>query len=161
MTENGTGRVVADTAASADAPQLRLIAQFIKDLSFERPELTAEARQSKDNPNFGINVNVDARKVQDQAYEVHLKVDAEAKIMDATLFNLELVYAGVFRLINFPDRAIQPVLLVDCPAILFPYVRRLVSDLTQEGGFPPIFLDPIDFGSLYRRELESRKAATA
>ena len=94
-----------------------------------------------------------AQPLGDDVYEVALSIKSSAKTDENVLYNLELVYAGGFRLKNLPPQAMQPVMFIECPALLFPFVRRIVADLTREGGFPPLLLDPIDFASLYRQRM--------
>jgi preprotein translocase subunit SecB len=92
-------------------------------------------------------------------YEVALKLEATAKTDEGVLYNLELVYAGGFRLQDLPEKAIKPVLFIECPALLFPFARRIVADLSREGGFPPLLLDPIDFAALFRQQAAENQAA--
>ena len=108
-----------------------------------------------------INFNVQAQGIGEDAYEVALTVEATAKNEDGSLYALELVYAGGFRLKDLPQQAIRPVLFIECPALLFPFARRLIADLTREGGFPPLLLDPIDFGSLYRQRVMEDQASVS
>jgi preprotein translocase subunit SecB len=134
-------------------PQINVLGQYIKDLSFENPSAPKSLREPGKNPNIQINFNVQAQSIGDNMYEVELRMEAQAKSDAGVLYNLELVYAGGFLLKNLPAEAIQPILFIECPALLFPYVRRLVSDMTREGGFPPLLIDPIDFAALYRQRL--------
>jgi preprotein translocase subunit SecB len=145
---------------SSQAPQVNVVGQYIKDLSFECPDATRFFRGPGKNPNLQINFNVQVRNLQQDAYEVALSLEGEAKSDEGVLYNVELVYAGAFVLRNLPQEAIQPVLFIECPALLFPFVRRLVADLSREGGFPPLLLDPIDFASLYRRRAEMGQEPT-
>ena len=103
---------------------------------------------------------MEVRNLQENSYEVSLSLEGEARSDDGVLYNIELLYAGAFVLRNLPKDAIHPVLFVECPALLFPFARRLVADLTREGGFPPLLLDPIDFGGLYRRRIEMGQQPT-
>ncbi len=121
------------------APQVNVVGQYIKDLSFECPDATRFFRGPGKNPNLQINFNVQVRNLQQDAYEVALSLEGEAKSDEGVLYNIELVYAGAFVLKNLPQEAIQPVLFIECPALLFPFVRRLVADLSREGGFPLCF----------------------
>jgi preprotein translocase subunit SecB len=139
---------------SSPHPQVNVLGQYIKDLSFESPDTDRFFRGPGKNPNLQLNFNVQVRNLQENSYEVSLSLEGEARSDEGVLYNVELVYAGAFVLRNLPQEAIQPVLFVECPALLFPFARRLVADLTREGGFPPLLLDPIDFGGLYRRRLE-------
>ncbi|MFV0360949.1 protein-export chaperone SecB [Tropicimonas sp.] len=152
--ENGNG-------AQPQQPVMRILGQFIRDLSFEnivaQKGLTGELK-----PDVQVQVNLDARKrnVENQ-YEVitRFKVESKNKEAEATLFLLELEYGGIFYIENVPDEQIHPFLLIECPRMLFPYVRRIVSDVTRDGGFPPLNLDNVDFVALYRQELIRRAQA--
>ena len=144
----------------SQAPQVNVVGQYIKDLSFECPDATRFFRGPGKNPNLQINFNVQVRNLQQDAYEVALSLEGEAKSDEGVLYNIELIYAGAFVLRNLPQEAIQPVLFIECPALLFPFVRRLVADLSREGGFPPLLLDPIDFAGLYRRRSEMGQEPT-
>lgn len=139
------------TQAQQGGRQLAILAQFVKDLSFESPNAPKSLQGPGENPKLQVNVNVHAIGQGEGIYEVDLNFEAKATSDSGVIYNVELVYAGLFRLVGIPQEMLQPVLFVDCPTILFPYLRRIVSDLTQEGGFPPLFLDPIDFVSLYRQ----------
>lgn len=152
---NGTnGGGASHPGDSSLAPQVNVLGQYIKDLSFESPDTERFFKGPGNNPNLQLNFNVNVRKLQEPVFEVALALEGEAKSDDGVLYNLELVYAGAFALRNLPQEAIQPVLFIECPALLFPFARRLVADLTREGGFPPLLLDPIDFGGLFRRRIE-------
>jgi preprotein translocase subunit SecB len=138
--------------------QFNVLAQYIKDLSFESPNTPESLRGPGENPNLQVNVNVAADKVEDEIYEVVIHFDADAGNKAGAIYKLELAYAGLFRLHNMPDQVKHPVLFIDCPALLFPFLRRLVGDLTRDGGFPPLLLDPINFGQLYRQNMEQAQA---
>ncbi|QMW24401.1 protein-export chaperone SecB [Sandaracinobacteroides saxicola] len=144
-------------ANGADAaPQVAILAQYVKDLSFENPNAPGSL-QMQGQPRIDINVNVNARSGGDDMFEVELKIDATAKMPDdKTAFAVELLYAGLFRLKDIPQEALEPFLIVEAPRVLFPFARRVISDCTRDGGFPPLMLEPIDFGSLYLNQLEAR-----
>ena len=139
---------------SGQQPQVNVLGQYIKDLSFESPDAARFLRGPGKNPNLQLNFNVQVRNLGEDAFEVALSLEGEARSEEGVLYNVELVYAGAFILKNLPQEAVQPVLYIEAPALLFPFVRRLVADLTREGGFPPLLLDPIDFAGLYRRRAE-------
>ena len=141
---NGNG---LDTAA-ATGPQVSILTQYVKDLSFENPNAPASL-QMETQPRIEINVNVNARRAGDDLYEVELKIEARAHNGDTTAFVVDLLYGGLFGLRNLPEEALEPFLVVEAPRILFPFARRIVADATRDGGFPPLLLEPIDFGSLY------------
>ena len=161
-TENGA----ATEAPAADAPQapkMNVMAQFIRDMSFENI-LSQKGISGEVQPDVQVQVNLDAKKRNvDNQYEVllKLKVDSKSKTGGEQLFLLELDYCGVFQVENVPDEQLHPYLLIECPRMLFPFVRRIVSDVTRDGGFPPLNLETIDFLALYRSELQRRAAAQA
>ena len=157
---NGTNGGTPNSGDSSLQPQVNVVGQYIKDLSFESPDTQRFFRGPGKNPNLQLNFNVQVNKLPEGAYEVALSLEGEAKSDEGVLYNIELVYAGAFMLRNLPEEAIQPLLFIECPALLFPFARRLVADLTREGGFPPLLLDPIDFGGLYRRRVETGQQPT-
>lgn len=140
--ENGAGAAPAE-------PGVRVLAQFIRDLSFENPRAPDSLQSSQAQPKIDLGVEVGARGRADGLFEVDLKLNASATRDDETVFQLELVYGGLFHIGGVPENELEPVLLIECPRFLFPFARRLVSDLTQEGGFPPFLLDPLDFARIY------------
>jgi preprotein translocase subunit SecB len=156
MAENNTNGDDRAGPEENKQPQINVLGQYIKDLSFENP---AAPRALKGKPSIQVNFNVQAQPVGEELYEVALTLEANATAEEGVIYTMELVYAGGFRLHNLPKEAIQPVLFIECPALLFPFVRRLVGDLTREGGFPPLLLDPIDFATLYRQRLMQNQAA--
>ncbi|WP_421784564.1 protein-export chaperone SecB [Hyphobacterium sp.] len=142
-------------------PQMRMLVQYVKDLSFENPGAPATLRANQAQPSIDINIDVQARGVEDNTYEVTIMMSAQAKREDDTTFICELAYGGLFELLNFDDAARQPMLLVECPRLLFPYARRVFADATRDGGFPPLMLEPIDFAGLYRQQLVRQQQAGA
>ena len=148
---NGTGDAAA--AGEGPPPQLRVVGQYIKDLSFESPNSPESLRDPGDNPNIQVEINVAAKQLDQSVYECAIDFKVKASSSKMTIYSLEMVYAGAFELQNFPQQLVQPVLFVNCPAVLFPFMRRLIGDLTREGGFPPLWLDPVDWGSLYSQRL--------
>ena len=148
----------ANGDASVEQAQFNVLAQFIKDLSFESPNTPESLRGPGEDPNLQVNVTVAADKIEDDVYEVLINFDADAANKAGAIYKLELVYGGLFRLANMPDHIKHPVLFVNCPTLLFPFLRRIVADLTREGGFPPLMLDPIDFAALYKQNLDQANA---
>jgi preprotein translocase subunit SecB len=144
--------------AAPEQAQFTVLAQFIKDLSFESPNTPESLRGPGNNPNLQVNVTVAADKVEGEVYEVVINFEADATNEAGAIYKLELVYGGLFRLTNMPDHIRHPVLFVNCPTLLFPFLRRIVADLTREGGFPPLMLDPIDFAALYKQNLDKANA---
>lgn len=139
------------------APQAGILAQYVKDLSFENPNAPGSL-QMQGQPKIEINVNVNARSGGQDMFEVELKIEASARTPDtnALAFQVELLYAGLFRLVGAPQEALEPFLVVEAPRILFPFARRVIADAVRDGGFPPLMLEPIDFGGLYLQQLEAR-----
>ena len=143
--------MTATSEAPADKAQtsIRVMGQYIKDLSFESPNVGKLMEGPVDSPQLQIEVNVNARQAGPTAFESVIEFEANATSKAGALYKLALEYGGMFKLENMPQQAVEPFLLVNAPALLFPFVRRLIADLTREGGFPPLMLDPIDFASLY------------
>ena len=134
-----------------EQPGLQILTQYVRDLSFENPAAPALTPPDGGSPDVGVDANVTARKLAENDYEVGLKFTIQAKFGEQVAFIVELMYCGVFRLINIPENDIKPVLLIEAPRQLFPFARRILADVTRDGGYPPIMLDPIDFLDLYRR----------
>ncbi|MEP6786040.1 MAG: protein-export chaperone SecB [Sphingomonadales bacterium] len=130
------------------APQAGLISQYVKDLSFENPNAPA-VYQWQGQPQIDIQFNIASGQVGEDAFEVILKVEVKATAADKVAFQVELSYAGLFAIRNIPADQMQPFLLAEAPRILFPFARRVLADAVRDGGFPPLLLDPIDFGQLY------------
>ncbi len=140
--------------------QVRVVGQYIKDLSFESPNITKLLSGTPDNPNLKLEINVNANQVGPDLYEsvIDFKADATAKV--GVIYEFEMIYAGLFKIENVPQAQVEPMLLVNCPMLLFPFMRRIVADLTREGGFPPLLLDPVDFAQLYMRKRERAAEGT-
>ncbi len=152
---NGAGQT------APQQPKMSVLAQFIRDLSFENI-LSQKGVSGEVQPDVQVQVNLDAKKRSaENQYEVvmKLKVESKAKESGDMLFILELDYTGVFNIENVPEDQLHPFLLIECPRMLFPFVRRIVSDVSRDGGFPPLNLETIDFLALYRNELARRQAA--
>jgi len=128
-------------------PRLQVVGQYVKDLSFENPGMPSNPGG---RPQIELGVDLQARQMDADAYEVELKMRVSAQSEGRTLFLLELVYAGVFQLMSVPEEMRQPILLIDAPHILFPFARRIVADVVRDGGMPPLLVEPIDFAALYR-----------
>lgn len=140
-------------------PGIRILAQYIKDLSFESPHAPESLRAGPQPPQIDLNVELNAQGREDGFYEVELKLAARAQRDSETVFHVELVYAGLFQIVGVPAQDVEPVLMVECPRYLFPFARRLIGDLTGEGGFPPFRLEPIDFGGIYAQRLAQQGQA--
>lgn len=148
------------------APQVRMqvLAQFIRDMSFENLVAQKGLTSSDVQPDVQVGVSLDARKrAQDNHYDVttKFKVTNKNKTNGETLFLLELEYGGVFLVENVPEEQLHPFLMIECPRMLFPFVRRIISDVTRDGGFPPLNVDTVDFLQLYRQEVARRVQAQA
>jgi preprotein translocase subunit SecB len=118
-------------------------------------------RPSDKAPKLDVNVNVSARPQSETDFEIELKLDAKAVRGDDTLFIVEVTYAGIFQVRNVPQEHVQPVLLIECPRLLFPFARQIVADATRQGGFPPLMIDPVDFAALYRQRMAQATARQA
>lgn len=139
--------------------QAKVAAQYIKDLSFENPNVERLLNGPGEEPNLKIEINVNAVKMGDDLYESAIEFAAHATNKLGTIYEIELVYAGLFRFKNVPPEALEPFVLINCPNLIFPFVRRMVADITREGGFPPLLLDPVDFASLYMQRKQAEKEA--
>jgi preprotein translocase subunit SecB len=150
-------------APQAVAPTMRVLGQFVRDMSFEN--IVAQKGGAPDmQPDVQIQVNLDAKKrSQENQYEssIKLQITSKDKDSDAVLFVLEIDYVGLFFIDNVPDAQLHPFLLIECPRMIFPFLRRVVSDVTRDGGFPPLNLENIDFVALYRNEIAKRQAEDA
>jgi preprotein translocase subunit SecB len=144
----------------AQAPRLAIVSQYIKDLSFENPRAPSTLDPGRSRPEIQIRVDARAQELGSERYEVTFQLHCEARSGDDPVFMVELTYAGLFSLSNVPRESLQPVLLIECPRLLFPFARRIVADVTRDGGFPPLMIDPIDFVTLYRRRQEQGQAAS-
>lgn len=143
------GIIAIDNLGVSDASTvLQVIAQYVKDLSFENPNAPANLQQ-KTEPKVEVNVDVSAVKVSETAYEVTLTTAVTGYNDDTKLFIAELTYAGVFAFTEIEDAQLQPYLLIECPRLLFPFSRAIIADVTRDGGFPPLLIQPIDFARLY------------
>jgi preprotein translocase subunit SecB len=136
-------------------PAINVLSQYIKDLSFENPNAPDSMRGTGPHPTIKVEFNVSAKPVTDGHIEVELKIEARAAQEEKVLFNIDLTYAGVFRVQNIPQEALQPLILIECPRLLFPFARQIVSEVTQSGGFPPLLVDPVDFARLYQERFMS------
>lgn len=140
------------------APAVGLISQYVKDLSFENPNAPA-VYQWQGQPQIDVQFNIGANQVGDDAHEVILKIDVRATSADKVAFQVELAYAGLFGIRNIPEEQLQPFLLAEGPRLVFPFARRVLADAVRDGGFPPLLLDPIDFGALYMQQAAAADGA--
>ena len=140
-------------------PQIGVLAQYVKDLSFENPNAPRSMAPTGQQPTINIQVNVDASPIAATDFEVTLRLEGKAESQGMLLFGFELVFAGAFRVQNVPADSLQPVVLIECPRLLFPFAREIVATAVRNGGFAPLLLDPIDFVSLYRQRLAAAQPA--
>ena len=145
-------------ATNGEAPQLSVLTQYVKDLSFESPGAPLSLRPREKAPAININVNVTANPLADTDYDVNVTLNAIGKDGEDVLFNVELVYGGVFRISGFPQEHVMPLVFVDCPRLLFPFARQIVAECTRNGGFPPLMIDPIDFGKMFQQRVAEEQA---
>jgi len=144
--------------AAVQPPNMRVLGQYIRDMSFENI-MAQQGAPSDVQPDVQVQVNLDAKKrAGDNQYEatISLKITSKNKGDDKTLFLLEMDYVGIFNIENVPDDQLHPFLMIECPRMIFPFLRRIVSDVTRDGGFPPLNLENIDFLSMYRNEIARR-----
>ena len=140
--------------------KMQILGQFIKDLSFENIA-AQESKQGTGTPDIEVKINLDASKrTQDDQYNSSIKISVESKDTktNKNIFLLELDYGGIFKIENIPDDQLHPFLMIECPRMLFPFVRRVVHDVTRDGGYPPLNLDSIDFLAMYRAEVDRLSA---
>jgi len=163
-TENGNGEAASQAAAgqaNGEAPSLSVLTQYVKDFSFENPNSPNSLLPKETQPEINININVNANPMSETDFEVILHLEAKAGQGKDMVFNVDLSYAGIFRLVNIPDEAKHPAILIECPRLLFPFARQIVSDATRNGGFPPLMIDPVDFGRLYQTRMAQAQQAEA
>ncbi|GAA5076176.1 protein-export chaperone SecB [Roseibacterium beibuensis] len=165
MAQDETGAAPAQSNGAQQQPTLpkmQILGQFVRDLSFENIA-AQKSTQSQLQPDIQVQVAMDARKRStENQYDVIMKLKIESKTKGDTpepIFLLEIEYGGIFSIENVAEEQLHPFLLIECPRMLFPFVRRIVSDVTRDGGYPPLNLDQMDFVALYRQQLAQRQAA--
>ena len=146
--------------AAVEAPGIRILAQFIRDLSFENPRAPESLRPQSEPPQIDLSVEMNARSRPDGLYETDLKLVVTAQAQGEPVFQVELLFGGLFQITGVPEADMEPVLLIECPRYLFPFARRIIADLTGESGFPPFMLEPIDFGAVYQQRLAAGQQPT-
>jgi preprotein translocase subunit SecB len=157
--DTGNGNVGKPPAGTAEPPlQARVVAQYIKDLSFENPNVRRLVDGPGEKPTLRVEVNVNANNMKDKLFESIIEFKAQASNQAGVIYDLEVSYAGLFEIQSIPEQALEPFLLINCPSLLFPFLRRLVADLTREGGFPPLLLDPVDFAGLFMQKKQQQAA---
>ena len=154
-----TESAAAGNGQNQQQPVLNVLAQYIKDLSFENPNAPRSLQnQGSKSPGININVNVNANPLSEQEFDVVLTLNTKAELEGKTLFNVELVYGGIFRVAGFPQEHMLPILFIECPRLLFPFARQIVADATRNGGFPPLLVDPIDFAQMFQKRMAEEQA---
>ena len=148
MAENGNG-----TGAPQKSPKFSILAQYTKDLSFENPNAPRMLGPQQSAPNLSVQINVNARQIAADDFEVSLMLEGGAGQGSDTMFKFELNYAGIFRVEDFPPDQVQPVVMIEGPRMLFPFARQIIADAVRGGSYPPLYLDPIDFHALYLQRL--------
>ena len=149
-----------DSTDTQKTPHIAINAQYIKDFSFENPGAPGTLAALKNTPQIDLALDLNIQKMPEKDYyEVEISINAKAVNEQKTLFLVDLKYAGIFNLINIPEDQIEMLLAVHCPAIIFPYARKIIADVTQDGGFQPLMIDPVDFGVLYSKKMTEGKDA--
>jgi preprotein translocase subunit SecB len=139
-------------------PQLRVLAQYAKDISFENPHAPSSLREGS-QPKIDLQLDVAAKSMEEEGvFEVDLKINAKSERDGQALFVIELVYSGLFQIANVTQETLEPMLLIECPRILFPFARQILADLSSTGGFPPMMIEPMDFASLYFAQRQNQVA---
>ena len=156
---NGNGAAAATRPDGQIPIQAKIVNQYIKDLSFENPNVHKLISGAGNQPSLQVEVNVSGQRVEGDLYETAIDFKATATNNLGTIYVLETVYAGLLKIESIPDGALEPFLLISGPTMIFPFLRRLVADVTREGGVPPVLLDPIDFGGLYQQRQRQRAQA--
>ncbi|HLU91709.1 MAG TPA: protein-export chaperone SecB [Pedomonas sp.] len=150
---------MADDTQGAAAPQpgnqpsMNLVGQYIRDLSFENPGAPGTLLAGGGNPAFNVSISVGVKKQNEEVYAVELTLNAKANREESVLFNVELVYGGIFRIKNVPEAQLSALLMIECPRLIFPFARQVLASVTQQGGFPPLMMEPVDFSAIYRQNL--------
>jgi preprotein translocase subunit SecB len=142
-------------------PQLNVLAQYVKDFSFENPGAPRSLQPAQQAPTINIQINVNAKPVAETDYEVELKLEGKAETGGTVLFSFELLYSGIFRIVNVPQENLQPIIMIECPRLLFPFAREIIATVVRNGGFPPLLIDPVDFVGLYRQRMEQLQTQQA
>jgi preprotein translocase subunit SecB len=164
MTDIASGAPAPGAPSPDDQAGIRILAQYIRDLSFESPHAPESLRAGGDQPQIDLGVELNARGRPDGLFEVELKLNARAQRGTETIFHIELLYCGLFQIVGVAEADLEPVLMIECPRYLFPFARRVIADLSSEGGFPPFMLEPLDFAGIYqarRAQAEAQAAGNA
>lgn len=158
-----------DAAAAAPAesqaqpqvpPQVKILAHFVRDLSFENVGAT-EGTPAEGTPEINVTVNLEGNSIGEDRYQTAMKISATAKTGERTRFLVELDYVGIFSITNARQDFVHPLVFIECPRLLLPFARRVIADVTRDGGYPPLMIDNVDFATLYRQRLAQMQAAPA
>ena len=149
---------ITGNGGPGEQPQLNVLAQYTKDFSFENPNAPQSLSPGQQQPSINIQINVNATPLAESDVEVELKLDGKAEANGQVLFAFELVYAGVFRIQNIPQENVHPIVMIECPRLLFPFARETIAAAVRNGGYPPLMIDPVDFGALYRDRFQQAQA---
>jgi preprotein translocase subunit SecB len=159
MTSTTNGGPAQPTPQPQQAqPQLNVLGQYVKDFSFENPNAPRSLGQNQTQPGINVGINVALVQLAATDFEVALKIEGKAEAAATVMFAFELTYAGIFRIQNVPQEHLQPLLMIECPRLLFPFAREMISTAVRNGGFAPLLLDPIDFVALYQQRLAAAQA---
>jgi preprotein translocase subunit SecB len=142
-------------------PQIGIMMQYVKDFSFENPSAPRSLAPSTQQPQININIGVSSAPLSDTDVEVTLRLEGKAEAQGMLLFGFELLYCGVFRILNVPAESLQPVVMIECPRLIFPFAREIIATATRNGGFPPLLLEPVDFATLYRDRIMATQPSSA
>ncbi len=140
----------AQNQAQNPLPQLHVLAQYIKDFSFENPNAPRSLSPGQ-QPSVTLNINVNANALPSNDVEVELKLEGKAEAAGTVMFSFDLAFAGIFRIQNVPQDSMHPLVMIECPRLLFPFAREIVASVVRSGGFPQFLIEPIDFVALYRQ----------
>jgi preprotein translocase subunit SecB len=148
----------APSAIPGNVAEFGVMAQYIKDFSFENPNAPRSLAPMQQQPQINVQVNVSPKPLSATDYEVELRIDGKADVSGMVLFSFDLVFAGVFRLQNVPQENVSPLIMIEAPRLLFPYAREIISSAISNGGFPPLLLNPVDFVALYQKKMAETQA---
>lgn len=146
---------------ASDRPALFLRAQYIKDLSFENPRAPASLFAMKENPTMEVGVNLGAQRLDDNVFEIAIQINVRATAEKTTVFLIDVVYAGVVEVQNIPENELESILFINAAQLVYPFARRVVADVTRDGGFPPVALEPLDFSAMYHNNRTKQAIAEA
>jgi len=161
MTIPGNGGPAQIPTGAPGQPQLNVLGQYLKDFSFENPNAPKSLTPTQMQPAIQIQINVGAQQLAETDSEVSLKLEGKAESAGSVLFAFDLTFGGVFRVQNVPAESLLPLIMIECPRLLFPFAREIVATSVRNGGFPPLLLDPVDFVSLYHQRMAQMQAGQA